>query len=52
MQENSKLSVPEIATLVVVGTAVVYGAYQLTKLGVDWAREGIRVIKEKKSSND
>lgn len=50
MDENSKFTTSEIATLVVVGCAALYGTYQLGKLGVDWAREGIRTIKDKKNS--
>lgn len=48
MDENSKLTPIEIVTVTVVGSAALYGAYHLGKLCVDWMREGVRILEEKK----
>ena len=34
----------------ILGATATFGAYQIVKLGVDWAREGIRTVRAKKNS--
>lgn len=45
--ENNTPTIRTYVTLAVVAGSAVFGAYQLGKLGVDWAKEGVRAIKDK-----
>lgn len=51
MDEFPETSIKDLLTPtnVIVVAAFTYSAYHLTKLGVDWAREGVRTLKAKKN---
>lgn len=47
-EEETKFSPLDYVKIGMIGGVVAFSTYHLAKLGVDYVREGVRILKEKK----